>query len=483
MLMRLFCTLCVLSVCLSMTLVSAGQELKLSPEEYIDGNQRYVKVLGAVGDKTACFLENYDGYRILWYDSAMRKVATSKLDFLDRGAEKFRFYIKSNAIQVFYQRKKRKKRTLWAARIVALDKDTIVPVIIDSIELRGGWDKQSFKMFATNHDNRVAYARSSYDNKQDEMKFEIVSLGHQLEEIHRVKESLTNVPFHMLLDIAIDKQDGLHVFFGEPSQQENKWQKILVGSKSSKQSSLGYKKLDLKGKFIAFPRFIEAKSSGHIHLGGLLYQGKNEEISALGHFLYNTSNHIWETSLVSDFSQIDQDQDQRLNKAQLRNFLLKADGGATFILERSYEERHQRNRSMGMMPPGVMLGGSSYSVFHDDEIYAISTNSSGAVDWTEMVLKSQESSDANGRLQSFGMLQYPMGNIFLFNDQQNSSKRFITAYLSNTGELKLRQFSSAVYAKMEEDNMLLRSAQQVATNQIVFPVIKRGALSFAKIVF
>ncbi len=481
--MRLLGRLLSLMSLLLVGYLSFGQQLKLSPEEYIDLNQRSVKVLGTVGDKTACFLENYEGYRILWYDSAMRKVATSKLDFLERGARQFRFYVKRDVIHIFYQRKKRKKLTLWAAKVVPLDKDTIVPLAIDSIELRGGWDKQRFDLYNTSHNERVAYSTSSYDQKKGSLQFEVVSLDEHWNQIQRVKESLTDVPFHMLLDVEVDQHDGLHVFFGEPSRQERKWQKVLVGSKSKTSENLQYHLLKLDGLFLADPTFQFVEGEAGIHLGGLLYQSGTQGLHALGHFVYNTTTQDWQSSLVVKTPDENEGKSTTLDKVQLRNFILKKDGGATFILEHSYIERHQRNRSMGMMPPGVILGGSTYNVYHDDEIHAISTNNKGAIDWYEILMKTQESSDANGRFQSFGLLQYAVGNVFLFNDQQNSTNRFITAFLSNTGELKLRQFSSPAYQHMEEDNMLLRSARQTAANEVVFPVLKRGALSFAKIVF
>lgn len=481
--MRLSYTIWFTGVCLFISQLCYAQKLQLSPEEYMDANQRYVKVIGTVEDKTACFVENFEGYRILWYDSAMRKIATSKLDFLDRGADGLRFHVKEGVIQVFYQKKKRKRRTLWAARVVPLDKDTIVPVLLDSIELKNAWDQQRYDIYSSGNDKRTVYSTITYDNKNDILKFEVVSLNSELNPIQRVSESLNDVPFHVLIDVAVDNQDGMHLFFGEPSKLAGRWNKLLVGSKITSQAELRYRKLDLQNKLLGGPRFVRSDINNSVHVAGLLYDKASQQILYLGHYKYDWSNQIWQDPTLTKVADLNWDQNSKLDEVQLRNFLLKQDGGYAFILENSYEERHQRNRNMGMMSSGVVLGGGSYSVYHDDEIHAVSMKPNGAIDWYEVVLKNQETSDANGRFQSFGMLEYPLGNVFLFNDKQNGSKRFITAFLSNTGALKLRQFSSAQYELLEQDNMLLRSAKQVASNELVFPIIKRGTLSFAKIIF
>ena len=140
---------------------------------------------------------------------------------------------------------------------------------------------------------------------------------------------------------------------------------------------------------------------------------------------------------------------------------------------------------MPMMASGLILGGGSYSysVYHNDEVYALSTNSSGMVEWQSEVMKAQESPDEYDPNHSYRMLQYPMGNILLYIDVKAGDKRFITAYVSNTGEMIQKQFASSVYSRMEDDVILIQNAKQVSATEILFPVLKRGSLSFVKIEF
>lgn len=475
--------LLLLSFILLISTYAMGQQLLLSPEVYVSGKSGAVNIVGNVADKTVCFVESSSDFELLWYDSAMRKIAVSNLDFLERGAEKFRFYPTDEGVYIFYQRKRRKQVNLWAAKVIAVDKDTIRPILIDSLALDDGWDKERFTFYKTDFDNRWVYGTSEYDSKNDELSLRATVLDDKLAVIQKVSEQMNDVVYHDVLDMVLDKNDGIHVLYGEPTRRGEQLQNILIGSQKRTAQSMQFAKLDLKGYNIGDGRLMQNKQNGMLYLGGLLYKQDYSTLAALGGFIYDPLAQKWVASNVTPVYRADDARQGVLTNMRLKNLLLKKDGSYSIIMEKSFEETYQRNRSIGFVSPGLGMASSSYNIFHNDEIVVYDISIGGEVIWHETLMKEQETTDAAQRYQSFGMLESSVGNVFLFTDQTNKNNRFINAFLSNDGRLQLKQFTAKGADDIAESGMMLRSAKQTRANEIVFPVIKRGTLSFAKIVF
>ncbi len=460
-----------------------GQQLLLSPDEYLEGTNGTVKVIGNIGDTAVSFLESYAGFELLWHDSIMRKLGTTTLDFLESGAEDIRFYVGTDAAYIFYQKKKRKHVELWGAQVPPLHKDTVYPRLIDSVELSGAWDKTRFVLHQSDIENRFAYSLTNYDSRENKLNVQAVLLDKNLFRLQTTTDQVSEVVRHEIIDICIDDANGIHILFGEMAQRENQMQHLLIGSQRMGEQKMEYQKLDLTGYQMADANLFFDKKSKKIILAGLLYTSGSNQLAALGKYTYDPTNQQWQAPIITQVSLSLGLKQNYLSNVFLRKIITREDGGSVFILEKAFEEIYQRNRSIGFVSPGLGMASSSYSVYHNDEIFVLNTSATGKLDWYEVIEKAQETSDANGRFQSFGTLEYPSGTVFLFNDQSSKTRRFITAFLSNGGKLTLRQFSSSTYPDIEDTGLLLRSAKQVGTDEIVFPMVKRGTLTFAKIKF
>lgn len=459
-----------------------GQQLLLSPDEYVSGNSGNVRILGNVGNKTVCFLESSDAYELLWYDSAMRKVAVSDLDFLEGGGEQFRFYPTDEAVFIFYQKKKRQQVNLFAAKVVPVHKDTIVPVLIDSLSLEN-WTKSRFKFYNTKRNDRYVYAVSEYYNRNDRLSLQVKVLDKELSIVQQANEQMNDVVYHDLLDVVLDKNDGIHALYGEPAKRGNNIENVLIGSQRANVRTMKFSKLDMKGYSLGGGNLLEHKKNGKLYLGGVLHQGNNIRLAALGAFVYDPIGQQWVASNITDIYGPNGIQKSGLTDMRFKDFLLKDDGGYSIITEKTFKEIYQRNRNIGFVSPGLGMSNISYEVYHTDEIVVFDISATGGLQWFETLLKEQETTDANERYHSFGLLASGMGSVFLFNDQSNKNNRFINAFLSNTGRLQLKQFTADGANVLGESGMLLRIAKQISTNEIVFPIVKRGTLSFAKITF
>lgn len=471
-------------ICCTLPSLVQGQYLLHGPDEDINEGSRLVQVIGKVGDLTACFMERYDGYAIIWYDSLMRKAGVSKLEFLEKGTELFRFYETDDAVNVFYQKRSRKKVALLVANIPPLHRDTIIPQQLDSILLDGNWDKTRFALFDVSVKNRFGYTSVSQSRRNGLAKVRLNVIDNNFNSVLRHEQEFDRVSNLGIIDLRINKNDELYLLMANGLRRDNFYSELWMGILNEGQRKINLRQLKLDGQVLASPKLITDLSNNRFVLGGMLYRQSTNNFIGVGAFPFSMIAGSWGDAKVNKINSATvKAQNLDLNDLRLRKFLAKKDGGYTYILEKSFKKTFTRSRSMGIMAPNIGLGSSSYSVYHDDELYVISTNYQGTINWNKTILKSQETSDANVRFQSFGMLRSSIGNVFLFRDKLNGDQRFITAFLSNKGKLTLRQFDPSNYKDIATEGLLLKAAKQIAVNQIVFPIISRGTLSFAKIVF
>jgi hypothetical protein len=288
--------------------------------------------------------------------------------------------------------------------------------------------------------------------------------------------------FNRILQLHFDNNNQTHIFIGEASPKNGAYSKIRVGSLVTDNAAMTFNTLSIKSGILS-PMFFYDEQSASIKVGAIVNTLHPNSSNSLFSASYSLGTKKWDNPIVA----IKKASDIALNteKNILRDFTPKAGGGGIYLLEKSFEEVKTRGRSMAMMPSGMLFGGGtySYSVYHNDNLMAVSVNANGEIEWQKEITKSQQSSLKNDATHSYATLKYPIGNILLFADQHAGENKFITAFLSKDGILQHRQFASASYPRMEDDQILIQRAKQITVNEIVIPVLKRRTISFAKIQF
>jgi len=459
---------------------SFAQKLSISPKEYINSMESRAEVIGEIEDKTACFLEEYDGYKVLWYDSIQRKWGQSALDFLEGDAEYITARAGEKSVQIFYQQRKERWRYLYSAKVLPLHRDTILPILIDSVELQSNRDRSHFTVFDTENKQWFAYGRSAFSVQEKQFAFAIQTVDANGMYGASLRASFGSDQDNSILSVHINEFNKIAALLGEPDRSYRSYQKIRV-AQANGSSQVSYKNLDLSSR-VQSPRVQYDSERGEIHFAGICSGTKYRSGLSACYASFSQRNQSW--SQITTMNNTGENATD-LNRMLLRHFVPRADGGVVFFLEKSFEEIQTRSRSMAMMPSGMIMGGGSYnySVYHNDEVRALSMAPNGSIDWQEEVSKSQESSYKNNELHSYGILQHPMGSILFFVDEIGGEPRFVTSFLSKDGEKQQRQFASGAYPEMMDDQILIREARQVNTNSIIFPVRARRIISFVKIKF
>ncbi len=460
----------------------AAQKMYRSPDVDLSSDMPVIKIIGTIENKLACFVEEYDGYKILWYDSAMRKWGSSELDFLDRTTTDIRVLAGNKGVYVYHQKRNKKSRVLYVSEVLPIHKDTIKPMPIDSVGLVTVRDRSRIALFETNKENVMAYAISEYDITNRKFSYAVKTIQGDKGTAELLKGEFAAAIYNRIQKVHLTEANGAYVFFGAPANGPSTYQRIMVAHKPSAYEEVGYSELNLNEN-ISNPIFKFDASTNQMRVGATLVSNRPNSNNSLWQGVYNLSSKQWADEVIAK----NKVGDGRLNlfRTKLRNFIPKVDGGAIFFLEKSFEEIQTRSRSMAMMPSGMIFGGGSYniSVFHNDEVTAISTNNEGAIEWQKQVQKSQESSTFGELMHSYAILKYPIGNVLLYTNVSAGENKFITSYVSKDGDVQQRQFSSSVYERMEDDQILIQKAKQISVNEIVFPVLRRKTISFAKIQF
>ena len=467
--------------CILLRTNASAQKLFRSPDEYVSTDQPIVKVIGGVEDKIACFIDDEDGYKIIWYDSAMRKWGTSALDFLDRTTTDMQVQLGANSVFVYHQKRDKKMRRLYVSEVIPLHKDTIKPRAIDSINLVTFRDDTRFSLHNTNQLGVMAYSLSSYNLQERKFNFNIKTI-QDATTINELANGYFNAAvYNNIWKVHLIGNNKAYIFFGEPANAAGSYQKITAGYKSS-YSDMQFTVLDLNDN-IMNPKLYYDANSNQMIVGAQLLSQRPSSSNTLWKSSFSYTNNAWSDPSVAKRSS--QDGSLNLYRTKLRNFIPKQDGGAIYFLEKSFEEIQTRSRSMAMMPSGMLFGGGSYnySVFHNDQIYAVSVNGKGLIEWQKEISKSQESNYPVELTHSYSILEYPIGNVLLYTHAVSGENKFVTTYVSKNGDLQQRQFSSSVYDRMEDDDILIQLAQQISVNEIVFPVLQRRTISFVKIDF
>jgi hypothetical protein len=437
-------------------------------------------VIGEIEDKTACFLEEYDGYKVIWYDSIQRKWGQSMLDFLTGDAQYISVHSGEKSVQVFYQQRKERWRYLYSAKIPPVHRDTIIPTLLDSVELQSSRDRTHFTVFDTENKKWFAYGRTAFSAQEKQFAFAIQTVNANGFLGNRLRATYGSDQDNSVLFVHVNEANQITAVLAEPDRSYRSYQKIRV-AQALGGNQVSYKNLPLQNR-VQSPKVQYDNERDEIHFAGLCADVRSSSGITVCHASFSKRSQSW--SPLRSMNNTGENAAD-LNRMILRQFIPRADGGAVFFLEKSFEEVQTRSRSMAMMPSGMIVGGGSYnySVYHNDEVRVLSMAPNGSIDWQEEVVKSQESSYKNNELHSYGILKHPMGSVLFFTDVIGGEARFVTSYLSKDGDKQQRQFASAAYPEMMDDQILIREARQVNKNSIIFPVRARRVISFVKINF
>lgn len=156
----------------------------------------------------------------------------------------------------------------------------------------------------------------------------------------------------------------------------------------------------------------------------------------------------------------------------VQRIILRQDGGAVLVAEAAYISEYSYYDYFTQ-------SFNRRTEYHFDNIVFLSLNANGTVDWSQVVRKTQTSTDDDGYYSSFCSMVNADELVVLFNDDLSRNNSIVTYTVDNFGKMENRKLSYSG----DNYSILPRSGRQVDERTIIVPAVTRKKLYLARVDF
>lgn len=278
------------------------------------------------------------------------------------------------------------------------------------------------------------------------------------------------------------------MLLGEKRYKRKAYERLAILSKRMTDEGALVTPIDMKNYAYSGLKIAQFAKDKNVYVGGLFHKNRFQDAQGIVALVYDMGDNKLTAQQVIPV--VMQQKSSTLNMKDLvvRDFYLRADRGYELVAEKHYVETKVINSMPGLMTTGIGRMSNSNGARtieeeeHHNEVHVFSINPDGSLQWSQTMLKEQTTLGTKSAFASYGLLRHRLGNVFLFNDYSGRNTRLLGGYVSNKGELTLRQMQEGVDL-FANKNVIIRYAEQVSKNAVVAPVVSRGRLSFVKIAF
>lgn len=187
------------------------------------------------------------------------------------------------------------------------------------------------------------------------------------------------------------------------------------------------------------------------------------------------AKEAFDDKFVSILRQKDVEEDNRgISDCQVRQLILRRDGGVVMLAERSYEL--QRGASAGR---GIWRDGARLVIdFYYEDIFAVAVAPTGKVQWKTVLHKKQYSQDDDGTFSSYFLFRNPDQLHFLFNDEIKYENTCSEYLVSPLGEFDR---NSLLSTENQALRLRFKDAVQISATECIVPSEFRNKLKLALI--
>ncbi len=473
-------------ICIVISFVYAkpavGQDLLYSETERANGAIEEVQVVGMLKEKLVTYVRRGNIAKLIWYNLNLDRYGYSLLDFYSNNVSDINLSIVDDEVHIFYQVREKRMLKLYATKIYDRD-DTFKPVLLDSIPLKGVFDKTKFEIVHNEKGKKHFYGLVSNIAGEDKLYINHTVLNGAYEMVQRYEQALDVTRRYELIEMNVDKTGKFYSLIGELRGSKKNYEELALLTRSVGENQVSNLAIDLKNYAYSGLKSRFDDNESHLYFGGLFHRTRNGEPEGVVALVYSRSQNKVIRQHVSPIVLQGNIGSNVLTHLKLRGIRIVADNGFEIVAEKSYVESRNMGTSIGFMSPmgGMSPAGNRIeNIYHDQDIYVFNMKADGSLHWTQTVMKNQESRQDNGAFSSFATLEHPIGAVYLFNEMGNNG-RVITSYISNSGELSLKQLPGA--SNNDNRQFILRGAQQISKDVLIAPAISKGDLSFVKISF
>lgn len=183
----------------------------------------------------------------------------------------------------------------------------------------------------------------------------------------------------------------------------------------------------------------------------------------------------FEDAFVANLLGKEADKAKGIPEAEVRNLVLRLDGGVLLIGERTrLFQRNAATTNQGFYDPTA-----GFAVdFYYDEIFVISIHPDGRKHWSTVMHKKQYSQDDDGVYSSFFLLRTASSLRFLFNDEIKYENTVSEYVLKGNGKFKRKSLLSTENLRLR---LRFRDAVQTDANTVIIPSERRNRLKLVRL--
>lgn len=476
-----------LILALSLTVCARAQEVVYAPYEKFDLRNGDFSVVGKVAGKLYAYVSSPDGHFLHAYNDSMEKLATIMLDFFPQKIYDTRFVNYSDKIVVLYQSLEGAKIIQYAALLDQNGRLLKGPLHLTSSKTGlFGTNRNYYKSVVS--DDKTQFLAYAIEEDGRELNFSGVWLDDQLTVGHRTTASF-RADNELAYRDAVLGNDGtfylpVHTPTGSKNFSDQAW--LLSLPKGGRRFYA--KEMPLNNLFIASLHVKLDPFNNRIYAGGFYSERKNGNCEGVLFTYYDLADSSYKNRRVLAFDDRlrnatgERNLKRAFNNFVIRNMIIKKDGGFVLVSE-------EFSMSMRSNMPGW---GGYYSFYYGpfmsqtireyqyNDIFALSYNGSGSLEWHSFVRKSQYSQEDGGIFSSFALINTGGALGFLFNDFNTRISRIQLATLDAEGRTDMHSLAAGTE---NDPDWLPRSGKQTGLKEMVIPCLKRRQISFAKIVF
>lgn len=465
-----------------------AQDIFYSKENKFTFQNSDFSVVGWSGDRLYTYRASKEGYYLDAYNDSMRLLATVALDFFPQKIYETRFYTTADRIIVLYQAVQRNQVVQYAALLDSKARMLQKPIVLDSAKM--GWMSSEKKYYSSAiSSDKSKIAVFGVGNKKDKKTaVNMVLLDSDLRVLGKSHPYLPGDGDFIQGQALLGNDGTLYLSSYSGGGQDYAGDalvfKLDVQAQEFKSISLPLGTNRISGMYI---RLDDSRSE--LYLGAFFSEKKSGNLDGIVYGLYSMTSDTFSLFKLIPFddqlrnASSDRNKKKAFNDYDVRNIIVKNDGGFILVAENYYVTTRTSNYGTGYGYYSWYNNGypsSSTREYHYGDIMTLDYNINGERQWQNFIRKEQYSQEDEGLFSSYVMLNSGATLVFLFNDFSASKSALNLAALGVDGELQLKKMSTG---RTEGADWLPRAGKQTDLRELLIPVLRKNSLGFARVVF
>lgn len=458
-----------------------AQDVFVSEGRSLRGDDEYT-IVGKIGENVLLFVEKADTYEVQAFDSEMKKLWEKKVEFDSKRAKVLNVNENKNHFTVIYKYNKRGKTFTQA---VKFDANAEV-LTTDTVEVK---PHRSFYSLAG---NVMSQDRRYILMYEMEMSERIYATVYDMQEMRLVWHKVLQIK-----DIDIDRDfvqvivddsaRGYFIFSKDNRRMKREDSRFLIVNYDNETGVAKDVNISMQGRIWFDVGFEYDNLNDRLIAGGLYLDKRYTESNGYFFIRANMSSldtqkvHFepFEEKFIARAIGKEATKNRGIGEVSVRQLVMRQDGGALMIVERSRFYARNAGASLGSLYPSNE-DRSLRMDYHLEDILLFAIHPDGKLHWSDVLQKRQFSQDDGARFSSFLLMHTPRNLRFLYNNEIRHKTNINEYIVNGTGNLE----RNSIYNSETHDVLLaLREAKQISANEAIIASERRNTLKLVRMVY